>query len=518
MDALNKKGKVYLVGAGPGRVDLITLRGLELLKAADCVIYDKLANPALLNYARPDAEIIAAPKRVGDESFTQQQINNLLIEKAAQYQTVVRLKGGDPYIFGRGTEEAVILAQAGIDFEVVPGVTAATAASCYTGIALTDRNLVSEVIFVTGHEAEGKEKTSIDWTLLARFSGTIVFYMGMSNLESIANRLIENGMSSDIPAAVIANATLPTQRTAKATLASIADLCAKQHIGPPALVFIGPAAKGDTRLDWLAKMPLFAKKIVLTRDPIGNAEFSAKLIAKLAEPIELPVTRLKPLTDSNAFVKTLAKVNEYDWVIFTSANGVEAFFNALTKLGKDARVFGRIKIACIGARTAEKLAGFGLKADFVPAKFTSSNLAKELIESTNLKDRKVLLLRSQLATDDLPQLLEIAGAAVDDVPIYTSEKKLCDLKIISELLAEKKIHWLTFASPFSATCFFEQIPVDFVKSAGAKVASVGPVTSKKLAALGVKVDVEATEHTIDGLIFAIEQYEAIAESRFGGTN
>lgn len=507
MNTANKKGIVYLVGAGPGRVDLVTLRGLELLKAADCVIYDKLANPALLNYARPDAEIIAVPKRLGDESFTQQQINNLLIEKAGEGKTVVRLKGSDPYIFGRGAEEAAVLAEAGFDFEVVPGVTASIAAAAYAGLPLTDRNLASEVIFVTGHEAEGKERSNIDWAILARFSGSIVFYMAMGNLETIAARLIENGSPPDTPAAVVANATLPTQRTAKATLATVADICTKQRIGPPALVFIGPAAKGNARLDWLTKLPLFGKTIVLTRDPAGNAEFSAKLTAKMAVPVELAVTKLKPLTDSNALLSSLAKLNEYDWVIFTSANGVEAFFAALTKLGKDARVFGQVKIACIGDLTAEKLARFGLKADFVPDKFTSKDLANELIKFTNLRNRKILLLRSQLATDDLTTLLQTAGGTVDDVPIYTSEKNLCDLKLICELLAAKKIHWLTFASPFSATCFFEQIPVDFVKSGGAKVASVGPVTSKKLTGLGVKVDVEAAEHTIDGLLCAIEQHE-----------
>ena len=507
MNTNSRKGIVYLVGAGPGRIDLITLRGLELLKAADCVIYDKLANPALLRYARPDAEIIAAPKRLGDESFTQQQINDLLIEKATQGKTIVRLKGGDPYVFGRGTEEAAVLAEAGFDFEVVPGVTAAVAAAAYAAVPITDRTLASEVIFVTGHETEGKQKTGIDWPLLARFSGTIVFYMGMSNLETITNRLIDNGMPPATPAAVVANATLPTQKTTKATVASIADLCAKLHIGPPALVFIGQAAQGDTRLDWLTKLPLFGKTIVLTRDPTGNAEFSAKLTAKMAVPVELAVTKLKPLTDSNAFVKTLAKVNEYDWVIFTSANGVEAFFAALTKLGKDARVFGSAKIACIGDRTAEKLACFGLKADFVPDKFTSKDLANELIKFTNLRNRKIILLRSQLAADDLTSLLKAAGITVDDVPVYTSEKNLCDLKLITEMLTEKEIHWLTFASPFSATCFFEQLPLDFVKSSGAKVASIGPVTSKKLAELGLKIDVEAAEHTINGLISAIEQHE-----------
>ena len=508
MKASKEKGRVYLVGAGPGRIDLITVRGLELLKAADCVIYDKLANSALLKYARPDAELIAVPKRIGAESFKQEQINDLLIEKTSQHNTIVRLKGGDPYIFGRGTEEAGVLAEAGIDFEVVPGVTAALAASCYSGIALTDRNFASEVIFVTGQEAEGKEQSGIDWALLAHFHGTIVFYMAMSNLDSIASRLIENGMSADTPAAVIADATLVTQKTAKATLATIADRCAKNKIIPPALVFIGPTAKGDGRLDWLSKMPLFGKTILLTRDAEGNAEFAAKVTAKAAMPVELPVIKMKPLTDSSAFVKVLAQIHSFDWVIFTSPNGVEIFFDALAKLNKDARIFGPVKIAAIGSQTTRKLAGFGLKADFVPPEFTSKDLAKGLIESTSLQGRKVLLLRSRIAGDELPRLLRAGAANVDDVPVYTSEKNLCDLKVVTEMLAAKSIDWITFTSPFATTSFFEQIPVDFVKSTGAKCASIGPVTSKKLGALGVRVDIEATEHTIDGLLCAIEQYES----------
>ena len=500
--AANKKGKVYLVGAGPGRIDLITLRGLELLRVADCVIYDKLANPGLLLYARADAELIAVPKRIAGKSFTQEQINNLLLEKASQHESIVRLKGGDPFIFGRGTEEAKALADAGIPFEVVPGVTAATAASAYAGIALTDRDISSQVVFVTGREAEGKQQSNIDWPLLARFNGTIVFYMAMENLDSIIAELTRNGLSPETPAAVISDATLPTQRIVKGNVRSIAGRCKAETLGPPAIVVIGPTAQGDTRLDWLAQSPLFGKTIVITRDAAGNAEFAAKIIVKMATPIELPITRLKPLIDSIAFVKTLAQINAYDWIIFTSRNGVEIFFAAMANLNKDVRVFASAKIAAIGSQTAEKLSSFGLKADFVPPNFTSKDLAKGLIESANLRGRKVLLLRSQLATDDLPQLLEVAGASVDNVPIYTHEKNLCDMKPLSE----RSIHWLTFASPFAATCFFEQVPVDFVKSKDAKIASIGPVTSEKLAGLGVKIDIEASEHTIDGLLDAIEQY------------
>jgi uroporphyrinogen III methyltransferase / synthase len=503
MNMTNRKGKVYLVGAGPGRPDLITVRGLELLKCADCIIYDKLANPGLLNYARPDAELLAVPKRVGPESFRQEQINNLLVQKAGEGKFVVRLKGGDPYIFGRGTEEAAVLAEAGIDFEVVPGVTAALAASCYSGIALTDRNLASDVMFVTGHEAEGKQQTGIDWQLLAKFTGTIVFYMGIENLGNITRRLIENGMSPDMPAALVADATLPTQRTAKGTLSTIADCCAKNKIVPPALILVGPTAAGDGRLEWLNRLPLFGKTVVVTRDAEGGAEFAEKIAGRMAVTVEIPVTKIKTLTDSSDFIKTLARIHAYDWVIFTSCNGVETFFAALAKLGKDARVFGSAKIAAIGVRTAETLASFGIKSDFVPKAFTSKDLANGLIGFTNIRGKKVLLLRSKIASDDLPQLLEAAGATVDTVPVYTHEKNLCDMKPLSE----RPIRWLTFASPFSATCFFEQVGADFVKSVNAKVASIGPVTSKKLAELGVKVDIEAPEHTFDGLIAAIEQYE-----------
>ena len=503
MNGMDRKGKVYLVGAGPGRPDLITVRGLELLKCADCIIYDKLASPGLLNYARSDAELLAVPKRVGPESFRQEQINNLLVQKAGEGKSVVRLKGGDPYIFGRGTEEAVVLAEAGIDFEVVPGVTAALAASCYSGIALTDRAFASEVIFVTGREAEGKQQTGIDWPLLAKFTGTIVFYMGMETLGDIVRRLIENGMSPEMPSAVVADATMPTQKFVKATLATIAGSCAKNKITPPALVFIGPTATGDSRLEWLAELPLFGKTVVVTRDAQGGAEFAAKIAARMAVTVEIPVTKIKTLTNSGDFIKTLARIHAYDWVIFTSCNGVETFFAALAKLNKDARVFGSAQIAAIGVRTAETLAGFGIKADFVPHAFTSADLANGLIGFTNLRGKKILLLRSLIASDDLPKLLEAAGASVDDVPVYTHEKNLCDMKPLSE----KLIRWLTFASPFAATCFFEQVSVDFVKSQNTKVASIGPVTSKKLAELGVKVDIEASEHTFDGLLASIEQYE-----------
>ena len=346
------------------------------MKQADCVICDRLVNPTLLRYAGADAEIIRVPKRVGEGCFTQEQINKLLLEKAGQGQIVVRLKGGDPCIFARAAEEAAILAEAGIDFEIVPGVTAGVAAGEYAGIVLTGRDYSSQVVFVTGQEAEGKRKSGIDWHWLAKFKGTIVFYMAMGNLEFITSELIKNGMDEEVPVAAIADATLPSQRVIKQSLRLIAEKCKEQKIEPPVIVIIGAAARSELGLNWFMRKPLFGKNIVVTRDRCGNADFANKIISEGGNPIEFATIKIKPLMQTNEFLQTLAKTTEFDWVIFTSANGVAVFFDCLRSLGKDARVFGSIKIAAIGSETAAKLSEFGVKADFAPSIFTCEELAK----------------------------------------------------------------------------------------------------------------------------------------------
>ena len=358
-----------------------------------------------MNYVAPGAEIIHVPKRIGPGSFKQEQINKLLVEKALEGKTVVRLKGGDPCIFGRGGEEAAVLAEAGIEFEIVPGVTAGIAAGEYAGIMITDRRYSSQVAFMTGQEAEGKEQTNIDWPGLAKFNGTIVFYMAMSNLDFIVEQLIKNGMNGDTPAAVIADATMPNQRMVQGTVAEIAKLCREKNIEAPAIVIIGQAAKSDRKLNWFMNQPLFGKTIVVTRDKRGNAEFAAKIIAQGGNPLEFDTIRIEPLTHSNEFLKALAEIGKYDWVIFTSANGVRVFFEAVQNLGGDARVFSSAKIAAIGRETAGKLAEFGIKADFVPGDFTSAQLAKELAASKNLNGKKMLLLRSQIGTPEIVENL-----------------------------------------------------------------------------------------------------------------
>jgi uroporphyrinogen III methyltransferase/synthase len=502
-----KKGFVYLVGAGPGRADLITVRGAEVLKTADYVIYDKLANPALLQYVNKDAEIIHVPKRIGEGSCTQEEINKVLVEKALAGNTVVRLKGGDPCIFGRVAEELAVLIEAGVDFEIVPGVTAAVAVSSYTGIMLTDREYSSQVTFVTGREAPGKEDTNIDWEVLAKFPGTIVFYMGMGTLDTTAKQLIENGKPADTPAAVIANATFPTQQVVRAPLEQINKTCEQQKIKPPAIVVIGAAAASDTRFDWLTKRPLFGRSIVVTRDIPGNADFAAKIVRRGGNPLEFATIRIKSLTDSNDFLRTLTQISLYDWIVFTSGNGVTTFFDALESLGKDARIFGSSKIAAIGGRTAERLSEFGIKADFVPDIFTSRELGKQLIGFTNLQNKKILLLRSQLASNELIVALSEAGADVDNVAVYTAIPAKNESGWLTDGISNGKIDWLTFASPSSVDGLFELIGSEAVNSGKVKVASIGPVTSERLREIGVKVSVTATEHTLDGLLDAIEEQE-----------
>ncbi|NLZ07832.1 MAG: uroporphyrinogen-III C-methyltransferase [Phycisphaerae bacterium] len=502
-----KKGFVYLVGAGPGRADLITLRGAERIRIADCILCDKLANPALLEHARLDAQIIHVPKRIGAGSFTQDQINQLLVSKALEGKIVVRLKGGDPCIFGRVTEEAIALNEAGVGFEIVPGVTAAIAASEYTGIMLTDRRYSSQVAFITGREADGKEDTNIDWDVLARFPGTLVFYMGIGSLSLIAERLTAHGRAADTPVALVADATLPSQRVVRAPLCGIVEASQKAKIEPPALIIVGAAAGGDEELNWFMRQPLFGKTIVTTRDAAGNAEFARKILDRGARPVEFATIAIQPLTDGNEFLRTLTHLADYHWVIFTSPNGVKVFFDAMAALGKDARVFASNKLATLGAKTAAALAQYGIKADFVPTVFTGRELGWQLVAFANLNGKKVLSLRSELATDDLVDVLQKGGAIVEDVPLYTVVPKTGDAEALRRQIEDGQIDWLTFASPSAARNFFDAIGPEAVNAGRARVASIGPVTSEQLKKLGVRVDLTAAEYTTDGLLDAIEAAE-----------
>ncbi len=500
------KSKVYFVGAGPGDLELITLRGYALLQKADCVIYDGLVYPLLLECCRRKPELICVRKRTGAHSYRQDQINQLIVQKAQEYACVVRLKGGDPGMFGRAAEEIEACVRAGIDFEIVPGVTAATAAAEYCGFFLTDRAASSQVVFVTGREAPEKEDSSIDWGLLGRFDGTIVFYMAMGNLESIARTLIENGKDPYTPTAVIENATLPTQRQAEAELSAIAGRCAEAGLSAPAIVVIGPTARIRPETQWFAHKPLFGTHVLITRDEEGNHLFSHKLYEQGAQVSFLDTIQTVSLIEQPSVAEALSQMSAYDWVVFTSSKGVRHTFKKLRHMGSDARLFGDVKIACIGRQTHGALLMHGLQSDLVPEKYTGSCLARTLIERDNLSGKKMLLLRSAAAPDYLPAAFRQAGAEVTDVSVYTVVAKQAAPETIAEIrkaLDKGRIDWIPFTSSSTVRSFFEQIDPQLVRLSRARIVSIGPMTTEALSQLGMKADLEAAEHTIDGILDAL---------------
>lgn len=502
---MRQQPKVYLVGAGPGDPGLITVRGMDLLRQADCVIYDGLANEALLETCRLDAERICVRKRTGHHSYKQHEINALIVEKARRYDCVVRLKGGDPGMFGRAAEEIAACVEAQIAFEIVPGVTAATAAAQYGGFFLTDREQHSQVTFVTGHEAPGKEESSIDWDLLARFRGMIVFYMGVGNLENIANNLIENGRSPQTPAAVVQHATLPMQRSVQGTLGEIAAVCRREGIEAPAVIFVGSGAAPRPEATWFTKRPLFGRTILITRDAEGNRIFGRLIEAGGGTAVALNTIEVQALTHEPQVQSVGGRLHEYDWVVFTSGYGVQFTLEMLAAQGRDGRAFGGAKIACIGEQTARRLRDYGLLADFVPGKYTGAALADELGRLEDLAGKKILLLRSAIAPEYLTERLREQGADVEQVHVYTTVSVKQDEAKIGEvagLIERGRIDWLTFTSSSTVRSFFEQIPVQSVQTK-VKIASIGPETTKQLAALGLGITLEAQKHTAEGLAEAI---------------
>jgi len=511
MKKVVKKPIVYLVGAGPGDAELITLKAMRCLSVADCVIYDGLVNPLLLDYAPAGTEKICVAKhggstsspRCGQDSIRQEQINELLVKKALEGKTIVRLKGGDPTLFSRGGEEVKILCDAGIDFEIVPGITAGLAAAQYCGIFLTDRNISSQVLFVTGHPAADKDFESIDWDTLGRFDGSIVLYMAMDNLDKIAQRLIAAGKDADTPVAVIQNATLSNQKFAAGSLCQIAGICRQQNIFAPAIVIVGKVAQNEPAYQWFMKKPLFGKTIVITRDEMGNQRLGQMLLHQAANVIDFSCIQLQGPIESRFLTHAINDICDYDWIVFTSSNGVEFMFKLLHKAGKDSRNFGSAKIVCIGDRTAEALLQYGIRADFVPAEFTAKSLAKELAAKYDLRRKNILLLRSAIAPDDLADDLKQTGAAVEDVRLYTVISAVQDeakKQELANLIQAGRVDWITFTSSSAVEGFFKNVDTELVRQANVKLASIGPETTKKLREYGLTVRIEAQTHTAEGLV------------------
>ncbi|MGH7942889.1 MAG: uroporphyrinogen-III C-methyltransferase [Limisphaerales bacterium] len=494
---MKSKGAVYLVGAGPGDAGLLTLRGAELLRQADVVIHDLLVNPALLRLARPQAELISRRKR---SELPQQEINSLMIEKARQGKAVVRLKGGDPYVFGRGAEEAIALASAGIDFEVVPGVSSIVAAPNYAGIPLTHREFCSSFTVFTGHEAD--DKAGLLYSQIAKIPGTKIALMGTEKLEEWTQAVMAHGLAPETPAAIIQWGTRGRQKSAAGNVGSLAALAREQDFSAPALVVLGDVVRLREKLNWFENRPLFGKRIVVTRGRGQAAQLSHRLAVLGADVLEIPAIKRVEPENRQDIVDALLVLNTYDWLVFTSANGVTAFFDLFFRNFKDLRDLGGAKIAAVGPATAHSLRQMHLQVDVMPEEYAAKKIAEQLAKHGSIENCKICLLRAQDASPDLPQALEECGAITDDVAVYKTVAEIEDKSGVSEDFLKRGADWMTFTS--GSTVRFIHVRFDLPKMMkqfpGMKLASIGPETSKMIGSLGLSPTVEAKEHTADDLV------------------
>ena len=502
---MKPKGTVCLVGAGPGDAGLLTVRGAELLARADVVVYDALLNKDLLRLAPKTAEIIYAGKRTKDHAIAQDDLNTLLVSKAREGKTVVRLKGGDPYIFGRGGEEAARLAAAGIPFEVVPGVSSVAATLNYAGIPLTHRDHCSSYTVVTGHDDPEKYGAGVDWAQIARIPGTKVILMGVARIRELSAKLIENGLPPQTPVAMVRWGTTGRQQSLAATLATIADLVQKTGFTPPAVTVIGDVVKLRPTLNWFEARPLFGRRIVVTRARDQAGHLARRLAELSADVLEIPTIRIVPTERRADLADALLELNSYDWLVFTSANGVTMFFESFFKAFDDMRDIGGVRIAAVGPATAAKLKELHLKVDLMPEESLAVNIAAEFTGFESIENLKILLLRAEVATPELPQALEALGAIVDDVACYKTVPENDDLNGAAARLLADGADWITFTSGSTVQNFHARfdLPALLKQFPQIKLASIGPETTKTLAALGLKPHVEAKPHTIDGLVQAL---------------
>jgi uroporphyrinogen III methyltransferase/synthase len=493
-------GTVYLVGAGPGDPGLLTVRAAELLARADVLVYDALAAPEVVERAAR-AERIYAGKRGGRANLLQQEeISALLVELAGKHEVVVRLKGGDPFVFGRGGEEALELARAGVAFEVVPGITAGVAGPAYAGIPVTHRGLSTSVTLVTGHEDPTKAETDTDWSALARGTGTLVFYMSVGKMEENFARLIEAGRSADTPAAAVEWGTYPRQRTVSGTLATLPALAREANVGAPSVVVVGEVVSLRGELGWFDRRPLSGKRIVVTRARAQASGIAARLRELGAEVVQLPVIRIAAPDDPAPLRRAAEEAGAFDWIVFTSANGVERFFAALAEAGKDARALGGVRACAIGPATAAELARHGIRADLVPDEFVAEAALQALSAAAELAGRRILIPRAAEARSVLPDGLRARGAEVVEVAAYRTVRDGSGAEGVRTRLDAGEIDWVTFTASSTVRSFAALLGADAGK---ARVASIGPITSATLRELGMPVDVEAEEYTIPGLVQAL---------------
>jgi uroporphyrinogen III methyltransferase/synthase len=495
------KGRVYIIGAGPGDPGLITLRGAQCIREAEVIVYDYLVHPEILRHAGEKARRIYAGKQGGDHTLSQDQINRLLVEEAGAGKIVARIKGGDPFIFGRGGEEAEVLREAGIPFEIVPGVSSAVAVPAYAGIPLTYRGFSSSVAFVTGHEDPTKGKSDLDWPALAGI-GTLVFLMGVKNLPAIAENLIRCGKPADTPAALIRWGTTPEQETLTGPLGEIARLAEEKGFRPPSILVVGAVAGLRETLNWFETKPLFGRGIVVTRPEAQAEEFSSLLRAQGARVIPFQVIRIAPPKSWENLDGAIERLESFRWVVFTSANGVSFFFRRLRERGKDVRELRGIRIATIGPATAAAVEALGIRVDIVPDEFISEGVVRAFA-GEDLRGSRILLPRAEEARDVIPEGLEKMGATVEVVTAYRTVRSDRQASEIAPLFAEGKVDVVSFTSPSTVAHFLGIMGPGFRWPDGVRVACIGPVTAAAARKAELPVDIFQESYTIPGLVEAI---------------
>ena len=501
---------VYLIGGGPGDPELVTLKALRCLQRADLVLYDALVHPDLLKHCRPDAERVFVGKRAGRPHERQAEINQRLIDGARAGRIVARLKGGDPYLFGRGSEEAEALAQAGVRFEVVPGVASPSAAAAYAGLSLTHRDLSSSVAYLTATESPDKDASAHDWSKLATATQTLVIFMGVRKLAGLMQLLMAHGRPGDCPAAVIQSASLPAQRTIVGTVADIAAKAEAAHIGMPALTIIGDVVRLRDRLRWFDVKPLFGVRVLVTRAAEQAESLAQALRERGAATIELPMIRIEPPRDAAPLAAAVQALRSYHWLVFTSQNGVRAFFAELARQGFDSRQLHGLRIAAIGPSTAEALEPYGVRADLVPSSFRGEALAESMLreQGDTIRGVRVLLPRAAVARDVLPDTLRAAGASVDVVEAYRTEGASAEAAArLRQLIEQNELDVIAFTASSTVQHTLAAIGEDAAQRLqGLTLVSIGPITTDTATTHGLHVALTADEYTIPGLVAALEHH------------
>ncbi|NOU96002.1 uroporphyrinogen-III C-methyltransferase [Paenibacillus sp. LMG 31456] len=504
------KGVVYLVGAGPGDPKLITVRGLEAIQRADVVVYDRLASPRLLKHMKPGAEKIFVGKLPDKHMLKQEEINQLLVDLALQGKIVTRLKGGDPSVFGRVGEEAELLADNDIRFEIVPGITSAIAVPAYAGIPVTHRDFTSSFSIVTGHEYQNKTYSSVNWENLSQASGTLIFLMGVANLEFISNKLIEGGKALTTPVALIRWGTWMEQETLTGTLTDIVEKVRAANFQSPAVIIVGDVVKLRNKLAWFEKKPLFGRRILVTRARSQASELVSQIEELGGEAVEFPVIRTQAPTKSDAIValtEALQRLYEFDWIIFTSVNGVEQFFEQLRLNRIDVRTLGKARIAAVGPKTADALFNRGLLVEALPAKFQGDELLSS-IEADLKSGQRVLLATADIAKEYLPAKLREKGLTVTEVDVYETVLETDGGTEVIELLQQKAIHIITFTSSSTVTNLIRALeelgtPNPLELLASCEIACIGPMTAQTVQEAGLSVDYMAEDATVESLVASL---------------